>query len=260
MKSLPKVLRPLLVMTAGSMEELSVNGAVLKLDAEEFEDISGAASDVAMLLVHRYWMSLLVSLASVLHFSTLLHVPALPVRWGRKCISRSLGGINFVLKRTANFFTMCTMDEEYIRRKREQLGKKTEHRRGFRANLFQATGHMRESSRALGDVVRQPLAGAQAGGCGGFFAGIGRGLVGAPAKLIVEVGLTTRSLVQAVQSKVRPETRERLMVTRRRPPRRMHGSGATREHSEPTYAALEVDFSESRPRRQHEGGLLDRTP
>jgi len=219
-------------LTAGS-GTLSIQGATLRLDPEVFDNIHGPAPTVAKIILYRYWANLLMSLTSLLGRSTLLELPGLPVKWGRRGMERGMRTINFLLKRTADVFEVCTLDQQYIRRKRRTMEQQAEEVTSLRSGISSAALHLAQGIWHFGDIVREPISGACETGLKGFVGGVGRGVIGMTVKPVLSVIYSVRALTRGVLSTVHKEgAGQRRVVLRRRPPRVMYGAGGIQHYDE----------------------------
>lgn len=142
-------------------------------------------------------------------------------------------GIDRVFERTTDVFEMLSLDANYVKLKKEERRQRLRDVTSLRSGLSAAGVNAAMSVASLSDFAVQPLEGARRAGAYGFFAGMGKGVVGSVVKPFVELGYGGRALTHGVlaaaQGGVSSDPSVRI---RRRPPRVMYTAGGIREYDE----------------------------
>lgn len=223
----PSIRKPLRILTLGGTD-LTIDGARLALAPHVFRDVRAVGSEIT----GRYWPSFVSVAGSILRRSTLLEIPAWPIVNCCRGAAYVMRAADFLLVRVSDVVALATFDQEYMQRKHQEREQHQEEVLGMKSGLAVAGLHLAEGLWHLGDIVRQPLRGAQRYGAVGFFFGLLRGTLGTTLKPAVEAGLCARALARASYLEGK-KVAERLRSARpRRPPRAMYPGGAIREFDE----------------------------
>lgn len=225
---LPNSIKNLIKLVSFS-NELSLEGALLRLHEREILDVSGSVNDFSLSLVHTYTGDLIHSLASVIGFkSSLLNIPRVPLKY------ISIGGTAgcHLAQEVLQHVESLTFDCEFSRRQREIH--RSKRIRNVGQGFTAAISDFGDGVGGMFDCVRKPVAGYRYGGLGGFCLGLGLGVVSSVVKPVAAVGHALADLGSGFSAQVgNLVSPEGQTMKQRRLPRLLVGPlGAVTEYSE----------------------------
>ncbi|XP_026191492.1 uncharacterized protein LOC34619192 [Cyclospora cayetanensis] len=209
-----------ILMASGRLE------LMLNFQREEFRNLRGTAKTFVSSLQERYTYHLLNSVFSSLGQSSLLNVPRMPYELGKNTIGLAANAVDSVSAGLGSLLSTFTFDSEYInRRQRERVRNTASMRDGF----LSAGRNIGEGVWSLTNIVTKPIEGAQREGVGGFFKGIGKGIVGSLVKPLDKVGQAVSDVTRGIKAEVsKPIGAHKFRNERRRKPRLLGELGEIR--------------------------------
>ncbi|CDI73730.1 Vacuolar protein sorting-associated protein 13 family protein, related [Eimeria praecox] len=216
-----------ILMASGRLELM---GAKLNFQREEFRNLRGTAKTFMASLQERYTYHLLNSVFSSLGQSSLLNLPRMPFELGKNTIGLAANAVDSVSAGLGSLLSTFTFDSEYInRRQRERVRSASSMRDGF----LSAGKNIGEGVWSLTNIVTKPIEGAQREGVGGFFKGIGKGIVGSLVKPLDKVGQAVSDVTRGIKAEVsKPIGASKFRNERRRKPRMLGELGEIRPYDE----------------------------
>lgn len=215
-----------------------MQGAKLNFQREEFRNLRGTAKTFVASLQERYTYHLLNSVFSSLGQSSLLNLPRMPYELGKNTIGLAANAVDSVSAGLGSLLSTFTFDSEYInRRQRERVRNTASMRDGF----LSAGKNIGEGVWSLTNIVTKPIEGAQREGVGGFFKGIGKGIVGSLVKPLDKVGQAVSDVTRGIKAEVsKPIGAYKFRNERRRRPRMLGELGEIRYKRYSLLFSLEV--------------------
>ncbi|KAL8435510.1 hypothetical protein ACSSS7_002437 [Eimeria intestinalis] len=223
-------------------------GARLTFEQEEFRYLRGTVNSFLSCLQERYTYDLLSSLFASLGQSSLLNLPRMPYEFGRNTIGLAANAVDSVSAGLGSLLSTFTFDSEYISKRQTERGRTAS---GMREGILSAGKNIGEGVWALSSIVTNPIEGAQKEGLGGFFKGLGKGLVGSLIKPLDRVGQAVSDVTRGIHAEVsRPMGALKLIRNRKRRPRMLGELGEVRPFDE-VEAQLRASLGLSLVRRLH---------
>jgi len=164
----------------------TLEGASLKLPAKELPSTRGSAEDLAEGFASEYSLAVLRNVAGLLGKSSLVNLPAAPIKIGGAAVALVTDGIGGIAGEAAARLGGLAFDDEYSARCRESREQKQIQHAGDA--VFEAGRSLARGADGILDIVRKPVAGAKNDGLKGFAVGVGQGVAGAVVKPIAGVG------------------------------------------------------------------------
>lgn len=186
----------------------------------------GTAKTFVASLQERYTYHLLNSVFSSLGQSSLLNLPRMPYELGKNTIGLAANAVDSVSAGLGSLLSTFTFDSEYINRRQRERGKSTS---SMRDGFLSAGKNIGEGVWSLTNIVTKPIEGAQREGVGGFFKGIGKGIVGSLVKPLDKVGQAVSDVTRGIKAEVsKPIGASKCRNERRRRPRMLGELGEIR--------------------------------
>lgn len=200
--------------------KFTLDGAVFRLEDRTVPPHRGSLPDFLRGLVSEYTSNLLGNAGAMLGKSSVLNLPRVPLKLGMTSISYMSDSVGLAFGEAASLLQQLTFDEEYVARQRKLRREKKIG--GLHDGVVEAGKSLTQGVEGLLDVFTKPVEGAQKGGVGGFFTGLGKGVVGTFVKPISGVGRAASDLGSGLAASVGPDSasqKRRRMRPRWRQPR-----------------------------------------
>ncbi|CAJ1369281.1 unnamed protein product [Effrenium voratum] len=214
---------------------LTLDGVELKLQESNLPPHRGSLTDFLRGLGSSYARNLLSHAAGLLGKSSVLNLPRVPWRIGMTGISYLSDSVGLLGGEAASLLNALTFDDEYVARQR-QIRNAKQIETNIHDGVVEAGKSLVDGLEGLTDVFTQPIEGAKKDGIGGFFTGLGRGVVGSLLKPVSKFGEAISDVGSGIASTVSPDggaVKRRRRRCRARPPRLLSGElGVVRPWSE----------------------------
>jgi hypothetical protein len=224
---LPQALKVVVALFSLS-GNFTLDGALITLPERKFPQHRGSLRAFLDSLRSEYTSNFLQSLFSLLGHSSLLNVPRVPLKIGQDTVGYALSTATTTVNEVGGMVELLTFDDEYI--KEQQRMRREKRITGVGDGLVEGGKRIGEGVLGLFDVVVKPIEGIQEGKdlgdkIGGFFGGLGRGLMGSVVKPVSKIGQAATDIVGGVQASVcdEPQHAKRLCEVPRRPQRLLYG-------------------------------------
>ena len=204
-------------------------------DHEEEEDgliitpFRGATGTFITSLLTEYQAGALIKIAHLLKKSSALNIGRTPFQIGQKSIGLVVDSVGLIFNEGVNIASHLTLDDEYVAQQKKQRAQKKKEIDGVAAGAGEALKSVGEGVVGLFDVFTKPVEGARDGGVGGFFKGVGVGIMGTIVKPITKVGEAVSDLGSGLSAEVKEGTivggitKHRMLKRRKRLPRFLSG-------------------------------------
>eukprot|EP00930_Biecheleria_cincta_P034350 TRINITY_DN23752_c0_g1_i1.p1 TRINITY_DN23752_c0_g1~~TRINITY_DN23752_c0_g1_i1.p1 ORF type:complete len:2456 (+),score=487.41 TRINITY_DN23752_c0_g1_i1:313-7368(+) len=230
---LPQFLRTAIRVLSFS-GQLTLDGASLKLEERKLPPHRGSLPDFLRSLGNEYTMNIVSQSAGLLGKSSVLNLPRVPLRIGMTGISYISDTFGLAAGEAASLLNTLTFDDDYVARQRQIRQAKSI--QGMGDGFAEAGKALADGVESMLDVIKEPLAGAERDGVGGFFSGLGRGLVGSFVKPVAKMGQAISDVGSGIAHTISPDshaTKRRRRRCRARHPRLIFGElGVLRPYSE----------------------------
>eukprot|EP00929_Paragymnodinium_shiwhaense_P102046 TRINITY_DN65251_c0_g1_i1.p1 TRINITY_DN65251_c0_g1~~TRINITY_DN65251_c0_g1_i1.p1 ORF type:complete len:2243 (-),score=501.39 TRINITY_DN65251_c0_g1_i1:51-6779(-) len=222
---------------------LTVDGARLTLPDRDLPSHRGSCADFFRGLASEYSMQLITATANVLGSSSVLNLPKVPLKLGGAGVSFIGDTIGLATESGTQLLDQLSFDKQYQEQQRKIRANKKIDNTGD--GLAEAGKSLAKGLEGVFDVVRKPVEGAQSGGFGGFFSGVGQGLMGTLTKPIAAVGQAVGDVTTGLSAHVSQisgvNTQENMRVRgrwRSRRPRLMYSTEGIIHRWSPTDAEV----------------------
>jgi len=211
---------------------LTLDGGTLSLPAREVPPHRGSLVDFLHNLAGEYTVNLLKDAAGILGRSSVLNVPRIPIKMGGGTVGYIAEGFGLFAAEGAQLLNRLTFDDEYVERQHRIRNEKRI--LGIQDGFVEAGRSLVQGVEGFFDVVTKPKEGYQAGGVGGFFEGLGKGVAGSVVKPFTKLGQAFSDIGSGIAAQVgdAATVRRRHARIRQRQPRMLFGElGAIRPFS-----------------------------
>ena len=150
----------------------------------------------------------------------------MPYEFGRNTIGLAANAVDSVSTGLGSLLSTFTFDTEYINKRQRERGRTAS---GMREGFLFAGKNIGEGVWALSSIVTKPIEGAQKEGVGGFFRGIGKGLMSSLVKPLDRVGQAVSDVTRGIRAEVsKPIGAFKYISQRQRRPRMLGEQGDVR--------------------------------
>ena len=199
-----------------------LDGPVVTFRRRTISGFKGSSVQFAQGILHEYIMEALRNMASLLGSSSLLTIPRAPIQlvtgvgaFGLERATQAVGGLG-------GFVAGLASDPKY--RDAQERIRRTKKIQGVADGFVEGANRLGEGAEGLLDIFKKPIHGARNEGVGGFFRGIGTGLVGTVLKPITKVGEAIQDIGTGIARSVAPSKRGKASrYARKRYPRAFYG-------------------------------------